>query len=51
MWLLFANWKYKHHIDQKEDNDKQGLFDKSATQNINTANLQTTNNKHITYMQ
>ena len=35
--LLFANWKYKHHVYQKENNDKQQLFNKNTTPDKHTA--------------
>ena len=42
-WMLFANWKCKHHINKKEYNDDQQSFNRTATQTSKNATLQ--NNK------
>ena len=47
-WLLFANCKYKHHINQKESNDKQKRYNRNTTeQTIRQKNKQQTTNIHI----
>ena len=49
--LLFAIWKYEHHINKNETQRRTTIsLQKNTTQNSNTANLQAENKKRIAYM-
>ena len=43
--LLLANWKYEHHVYQKENNDKQHLFNQKTTPDKHTPQKKQTTNK------